>query len=505
MRKNKSKVIKKPKASLIISKTAIITILVFFALNVFLMDKIVDIITRAETEAYYNLQELEWATTAYYNYPTAKNEEEYKDAVNHLMVSRTSVLMTVDGQTYLDTYNKIIVIYNDRDTNKNKDERYHVSILDWDKGKIDVYREISDYINNKSNIFHEYYIHVDSVYYDSTNDIVYPGKVLLKTYSNFKFEEEIIKEYDLSPSDKTNLTYITEGYFYGELGIEAPTDKPSSYSFNIALYDQAENEVSIIYDNNEAKCYTLTLFTIVCSANVLAIVILTITIGLICYYRSKSVYEVFLYRQQTINAMAHDLKTPLAIASLYVANLKENLGNPDKCEQHANEIESSINYMNTLVSDILEFSNSETDSRSLEVEDIDIAADINSHLKSIDANIKARNLTISVNGSSIRKTDRYLWDQAINNLIDNAVKYCVTDSEITITISDSSIEISNKTEADIPNVNDLKEPFVKGDDNRGENSGSGLGLSIADNNLTRLGYKLTISCADKTFTAKVTK
>ena len=48
----------------------------------------------------------------------------------------------------------------------------------------------------------------------------------------------------------------------------------------------------------------------------------------------------------------------MAIASAYVENLKENI-NENKKEQYLNSIGESIDYMNRLINDILEFSNAQ--------------------------------------------------------------------------------------------------------------------------------------------------
>jgi len=119
-----------------------------------------------------------------------------------------------------------------------------------------------------------------------------------------------------------------------------------------------------------------------------------------------------------------------------------------------------------------------------------------------------------VEGEASVKTDLALWKQAVNNLISNSVKYGTAGGKIEIKITGFSannlpvtgstlLTIKNPVSSDIPDAPKLLEPFVKGDWARGENSGSGLGLSIADNNLRSLGFRLEVKCENKQFIARI--
>ena len=142
------------------------------------------------------------------------------------------------------------------------------------------------------------------------------------------------------------------------------------------------------------------------------------------------------------------------------------------------------------------------DDITVKKEEIDVRKEIDEYISKTKATAEVRKLKIKVDGENKRKTDKNIWNQSVQNVIDNAIKYASENSEITISISDAVV-ISNKVDADIVDPMSLTEPFVKGDKNRGENSGSGLGLAIAKNNLERLGYKLTVDCENKVFTVTI--
>ncbi|MBR5057638.1 MAG: hypothetical protein IKX04_03650, partial [Clostridiales bacterium] len=92
--------------------------------------------------------------------------------------------------------------------------------------------------------------------------------------------------------------------------------------------------------------------------------------------------------------------------------------------------------------------------------------------------------------------------QAIDNLFSNCARYADEESTVKIDLSENDIKISNRFSGEIGNLEDLKKPFVKGETARSQ-KGSGLGLSIADNDLKLLGYKLDLTFENGIFTAIV--
>ena len=73
---------------------------------------------------------------------------------------------------------------------------------------------------------------------------------------------------------------------------------------------------------------------------------------------------------------------------------------------------------------------------------------------------------------------------------------------VKINCNKNSIEIINTVNEKIDDIMSIREPFVKGNDSRG-NNGSGLGLAIAENNLAMLKYKLELKTESDKFYAIV--
>ncbi|MBE7069273.1 MAG: HAMP domain-containing histidine kinase [Ruminococcaceae bacterium] len=220
------------------------------------------------------------------------------------------------------------------------------------------------------------------------------------------------------------------------------------------------------------------------------------------YNTKKRRYEVYEYRSRMVDAMAHDLKTPMAAVSAYAENLSNHIGT-DKQEYYAGKVEEKVAQMNKMVNDILEFSKSEKEPSKITKETVNISEVIGKIISDNEVTIAERSLKISYDKKTVTvKTDENLFRQAVSNLINNAVLYSKEGTEINIFCDEKNLTITNTPEEEIGNVNDLRNPFVKGSKSRG-NKGTGLGLAIANNNLAMLGYKLDIKIEEGKFVAAV--
>lgn len=207
--------------------------------------------------------------------------------------------------------------------------------------------------------------------------------------------------------------------------------------------------------------------------------------AIVKYQKDKTVWEIFEYRTKTTEAMAHDLKTPLAAIMAYAENLEASSEDPSKVREYSKNINEKVSTMDHMIGDILSFSRSETGKIDIVKEELSIAEIINESLSALPE------LKADLKGDAKIETDRKLLKQAIDNLLSNCDRYGDKESPVDITIDPEKLLIINKTDKTYDDVDSLKKPFVKGEDFRG-GKGTGLGLAIADNNLNILGYKLEL-------------
>lgn len=340
----------------------------------------------------------------------------------------------------------------------------------------------------------------EDAYIDRDNMVFHPGKV---EFQNLKTKE--MKVIDYTPDDTTGLEHVTvlkENFSYLTNPWERNASIDEQYT-NLVLTDGS----AVSFLRCEYPTYSLyELFPFqVCLIWVLIALIFTVIAVLIArarYLKMKSIYDVMEYRRVTSDSMAHDLKTPLAIISAYSENMREET-DPDKLREYAEKMGDTVNSANHLLESILNFSRSESVGTELKTEEISVRSVIDKAVENRMNFFDAYDINVTTRGDDIKiKTDKRLFEQAIENLISNCADHSENGTEVNILISKNTIEIANVSDRKIDNVNELKKPFVKGSESRGA-SGTGLGLAIAENDLARLGYELRLKYVEPKFIATV--
>ena len=188
-------------------------------------------------------------------------------------------------------------------------------------------------------------------------------------------------------------------------------------------------------------------------------------------------------RRDMTNALAHDIKTPLFILSGYAGNLKENV-QTDKREHYANVIVEQTEEVNRRVNRMLELSKLDSPNLKLNKKDFDLVELTSEILSNYEVLPDGKTIDFTVDTPDekcIITADRDLMKRAIENLVDNAVKYSDSNTVINVVISGKALTISNTCSAVQPtDMKSLMESYRTSDDSRttGRSSGTGLGLSI---------------------------
>ncbi|MCR4775578.1 MAG: HAMP domain-containing histidine kinase [Saccharofermentans sp.] len=254
--------------------------------------------------------------------------------------------------------------------------------------------------------------------------------------------------------------------------------------------------------NSFDEAYRKEIMTAICLI-VLASLAAALVPAMITYNTKKRNYEIFEYRRKMTDAMAHDLKTPMAAILSYAENFENNTGS-DKREFYVSKISEKVWQMNKMVNNMLDFSRGENTSVVVKKTPVDIGAVIADAIASNEHEITRRGLTVEFDQKEVTvDTDKELFAQAIGNLINNAALYAKKGTEISVTCESGKIVISNVSAAPVEDAEALKQPFAKGDESR-RNYGSGLGLAIAENNLVLLSYKLDVKSEGDRFVVTVT-
>lgn len=222
----------------------------------------------------------------------------------------------------------------------------------------------------------------------------------------------------------------------------------------------------------------------------------------------KSKISIQNQRDLVANA-AHELRSPLTALSLQIENLQNS-----KSHENSNQIiensKITLNSTTRLIENLLDFSRVSTPYLDV-IEQIDLVAEIRNLIQINLPIIEKKNLEISFNGpeSAIVKLPRMEIFLIFKNLFDNALKYSPYggDLELKIEALPKYYEIVFQNECEkIHEINfaSLLKPFSRNQSNKYV-QGSGLGLSIVETAIKKIGGKIMLGASNKDlFEAKIT-
>lgn len=214
-------------------------------------------------------------------------------------------------------------------------------------------------------------------------------------------------------------------------------------------------------------------------------------------------------KDEFLSIVSHELKTPLtplkALAQLLRLRLKRHResGRPldlDSLETNLRTIERQVDRMSGLVNDLLEVSRAGQGRFELQPTDFDLAAlarDIVSRHGELVDDERRHEFVVDAPPTLVVHGDAIRTEQAITNLVGNAVKYSPrggevrvavepSDGEVAVAVSDQGIGIAAE---DLPG---LAQPFARGSRRARTFSGMGIGLYLARLIAERHGGRLEL-------------
>ncbi len=205
-----------------------------------------------------------------------------------------------------------------------------------------------------------------------------------------------------------------------------------------------------------------------------------------------------------LNVLSHELRTPLNIILGYSSIIKDSLRDKINPEDrvYLDNLYSGSERLYKSITQMLEFAQIESGNYSLSLETVNLVSILNSKIDILRENIMEKNLdirTIYKNESILVNVDIQCVENAINNLLDNAVKFTkqgfieveaeiVEDRELAVCkIRDSGVGISSEY------LDHLFQPFSQEELNIGRSyEGNGLGLALAKRYLEQMGGSLLV-------------
>src|SRR5579875_531759 len=207
-------------------------------------------------------------------------------------------------------------------------------------------------------------------------------------------------------------------------------------------------------------------------------------------------------RRDFVANVSHELRTPLTAISGYAETLLEGgLEDPENNRKFVEIIKSHATRLSNITSDLLALSELEAEKPTGEARPVSVGAAVETALKMIEPTAQLRDVKI-IRGPLEEAevlAERGQLEQALVNLLDNAVKFNRRGGEVRVGVAHEGKDKVRITVADtgigIPStdLSRIFERFYRVDKARSrEMGGTGLGLSIVKHIVERLNGTITV-------------
>ncbi|APD07604.1 histidine kinase [Flavobacteriaceae bacterium UJ101] len=201
----------------------------------------------------------------------------------------------------------------------------------------------------------------------------------------------------------------------------------------------------------------------------------------------EEIKSVDVLRRELIANVSHDLRTPLAVMQGYVETLqiKQDSLKEDEKEEYILIIEKSIKQLTQLVSQLFEYSKLEAKQIKPQKEAFlitDLIYDIQAKYKVL-AQEKNIQISTEIEGQTpLVFADISLVERAIQNLMDNALKFTPNHGKIDLKIHHNNENVFIKIKDSGPGIKKEDQEFIfdrfRQSETKEKKMGAGLGLAI---------------------------
>lgn len=405
---------------------------------------------------------------------------------------------------------------------RNEGDEKTTAYICEDKAVLDFFMEY-----NGMNVMFDF----DDIYVREDGSFL-PGAVTITELGGKDLSTEIgiLAEKDFTPADKDNYNHYSDrvlsipvGTVHDNMILKKLTEAVqgrSALEASDSLFELYQTEDNILhaeydtlrYNGKEYAMYSLASYDLWAHLGLYFIIDYIVTFVIILaasliraklsHTKYSAKFDSDELRRSMVDALAHDLKSPLTAISGYAENLANGV-HPEKNAHYTSAIMENVEYMNSIISSTLELSKVEN-CTALHKEQTDVTALTNELYEKYRPQAEEKGISYISEGSCIVTADRTLISQVMENLITNAVKYTPDGGSITVISKAKSISVVNTCSSTASlQSQDLTAPFAKGSESRSDRTGSGMGLAIAKSACKRQSCIMKIKCENDSFTATI--
>jgi two-component system sensor histidine kinase CiaH len=272
------------------------------------------------------------------------------------------------------------------------------------------------------------------------------------------------------------LSYILGALIFWFILLNTQNQQISQYRFDMIDVDdvshqQKQNEIEDARDQNEAQYIGEGVFFLI-----------LITAGAIFVFRA--INRQFMQAQQQENfmmAITHELKTPVAITKLNLETLQKRKLNDEQREKLILTTIQETNRLNALCNNMLLTSQIEAGGYKIMREKIDFSKLVKECAQEFIMRFPKRKIETTLQEEGFISGDKLLLQLAVNNLLDNAIKYSGKDGIVLLRMFTMADEVHVQVIDEGPGISVIEkekvfEKYYRG--SKGRTKGTGLGLYL---------------------------
>lgn len=209
--------------------------------------------------------------------------------------------------------------------------------------------------------------------------------------------------------------------------------------------------------------------------------------ALVVFNDISNIKHLDTLKKDLVANVSHELRTPVTTIKGFIETLKEGaIDDPKNAERFLNIITKHINRLNLLIDDLLTLSKLEQKPDEIKTVDENIYSLLRSVAEDYEFKANEKKITVNIKCDEKLKANinKHLLEQAIGNLVDNAIKYSDKKSEIELGAEEKDKQLQIYVKDEGYGISDdhmprLFERFYRVDKGRSrEEGGTGLGLAI---------------------------
>jgi two-component system, OmpR family, sensor histidine kinase CiaH len=171
--------------------------------------------------------------------------------------------------------------------------------------------------------------------------------------------------------------------------------------------------------------------------------LLLIVIGAVIVFRAvRRQFKLSQQQQNFMMAITHELKTPIAVAKLNLETLQKHTLSTEQQQHLISNTLQEAGRLNSLCNNLLLASKIEAGDYQLTTEKINFTELVSESVNDFKMRFPRRDIRFSADNNTDMTGDRLLLQMAVNNLIDNAIKYSSKEEAIEIDLQNKNGQIN---------------------------------------------------------------